>query len=600
MEEDSGSDVSRDDEGTKDGTHHEASPICIDTQDVPLQSSSPNPDEQLRSPRSISPVGSCGSALLMGHLWDSPSASPSRPSSPKQPVSGPDTAVKLAPADPRSPRSGQHSADSQDCSALDAGHEPQPSLLGDLHSPGQSGPSKDSFVQPDNLEVVSEGEVGAKLFFDPQQVLNITMESGAQAPMDCALVEELHAKAAEQFVLAEDCLNHITVHAHPSCEHPHVYGVESDMVYYMKIKIPEQMGHYNEFHEWLERNNMNVSVVEDTHPFLLHHVIAHLLHAGHSLPADLLPSMEESLGSQPNHITTDKDSLQQFIHKMDRKLDQVVLQEAATPVKVDIGGSIIPQQWDSDSSFQSVDTTQLDSLLTAYEAVERQLPLGPVKLEDQLLLLFSDRSALECEDYTWRHPELRCKSFQAPHQFCEDGQWIPFLFQGSEQLGKAALQIPVGAKTPVGLVQAALLHQCDEAAKAIQIKLQEIHSLERFVADAQTACFRVSAGDLQISLLAAGVSPHDLQFPSIPQETQETSCQGGPVTQSTATQDGTGIAFIDHKLQDCELHPSSTQIMDEYLVKSGYEPGHGGNVSNHSFPEGPHVIRAATDCFKLV
>ncbi len=126
-------------------------------------------------------------------------------------------------------------------------------------------------------------------------------------------------------------------------------------------------------------------------------------------------------------------------------------------------------------------------------------------------------------------------------------------------------------KTPVILVQSALVHQCDEAAKAIQCKVQEIHALERFAADARAACFRAGAGDLQIGLLTAGVSPYALQFPTIARETQETGCQAGPTTQSISTQDGTGIEFIDHNLKDCDLHHLSTKIMDGYLKKCGFD-----------------------------
>ncbi len=51
------------------------------------------------------------------------------------------------------------------------------------------------------------------------------------------------------------------------------------------------------------------------------------------------------------------------------------------------------------------------------------------------------------------------------------------------------MQVPVGEKTPMNLVQSALLHQCDEAARAIQQKVQEIRELEWFAVDAHTACF---------------------------------------------------------------------------------------------------------------
>ncbi len=125
--------------------------------------------------------------------------------------------------------------------------------------------------------------------------------------------------------------------------------------------------------------------------------------------------------------------------------------------------------------------------------------------------------------------------------------------------------------------------------------MQEIQALERFASDAQAACFRASAGDLQIGLLSAGVSPCDLQFPSIPWETQETGCQVRPATQSVGTQDGMGIKFIDHNLKDCDLHHLSTTIMDGYLKKHHY-----GSGSSHPFSEGPHVIEAVVEHFQSV
>ena len=162
------------------------------------------------------------------------------------------------------------------------------------------------------------------------------------------------------------------------------------------------------------------------------------------------------------------------------------------------------------------------------------------------------------------------------------------------------MQVPVGEKTPVDLVQAALLHQCSEASRAIQRKVQEIRNLERFAADAHTACFWAGAGDLQFGLLYAGVTPSDLRFPSVPRETQETGCQAEPCTQSTATQDGPGTRFINRKLMDCALQSSSIQYMDEYLQAHSYGPDNEGDNSGHSFCLGPHVIGVNGNRFRLV
>ena len=162
------------------------------------------------------------------------------------------------------------------------------------------------------------------------------------------------------------------------------------------------------------------------------------------------------------------------------------------------------------------------------------------------------------------------------------------------------MQVPVGEKTPVDLVQAALLHQCSEVSRAIRRKVQEIRDLERFAADAHTACIRAGAGDLQFGLLYAGVAPSDLQFPSVPQEMQETGCQVEPCTQSTATQDGPGTHFINRKLMDCALQSSSTQYMDEYLQAHGYGPDNEGDNSGHSFRLGLRVIGANGNRFHPV
>ncbi len=198
------------------------------------------------------------------------------------------------------------------------------------------------------------------------------------------------------------------------------------------------------------------------------------------------------------------------------------------------------------------------------------------------------------------HPGLDCKLFRAPCQFCEAGQVIPILFRGSEQLGEAALQVLVSDKTPVSLVQAALLHQCDEVAKAIHVKTEEIHALERYVADACTACFHVGVGDLQIGLLSAGIAPPDLCAPSIPCDSQETGVQALVASRSTCTQDGVGLDRIDRKLQDCVLHPTSTEIMDEYMEDWGYELDSEGSHPGHSFHKGPWIVKAVADRFQTV
>ncbi len=144
------------------------------------------------------------------------------------------------------------------------------------------------------------------------------------------------------------------------------------------------------------------------------------------------------------------------------------------------------------------------------------------------------------------------------------------------------------------------MHQCSEASRVIRQKVQEIRDLERFAADAHTACFRAGAGDLQFGLLHAGVAPSDLRFPTVPRETQETGCQAGPCTQSTATQDGPGTRFINWELMDCVLQSSSTLHMDKYLQANGYGPINEGDNSSHSFHLGSCVIGVNGNRFRPV
>ncbi len=220
-----------------------------------------------------------------------------------------------------------------------------------------------------------------------------------------------------------------------------------------------------------------------------------------------------------------------------------------------------------------------------------------MKLEDQLHLAFADCSVPDCADYPWEHPRFRSSVFRADQEFCGEGLRIPIWFQGEEQIGDEAVQVPIGKQTPVRLVQTALLHQCIEASDAIQRKVQEIKELEWFAADARAACFRAGAGDLQFGLLRAGVALLDLQFPSVCRETQEMGCQANPCTLSTSTQDGPGIRFIRKNLMDCPLQASLTKFMDEYLEDHGYGPVNEEDRSSHPFCRGPRVIGAVGEHF---
>ncbi len=96
------------------------------------------------------------------------------------------------------------------------------------------------------------------------------------------------------------------------------------------------------------------------------------------------------------------------------------------------------------------------------------------------------------------------------------------------------------------------------------------------------------------------MAPSDLRFPTVHRETQETGCQAEPSTQSTSTQDGPGIHFIKRNLKDCELQPSSTKFMDEYLQKHGYGPNNEEDDSGHPFRLGARIVDAVGDRFHSV
>ena len=570
----------------------------------PGQTNAPAPGSSNPASSSVLAQDLCLSPLpppLAGCQQDSPYRSSAHSSSPERSTESPDAVRKLSPADSHLPGSGQSSLESPSPSVEAAKPEapPTPPLSGSP-SPNQAEPSKDSSTQLQIKEECSEEVLDVEGDADQSAALDVTLESGAQVPMDRAIIEQLCAEAAKEMALWEDCLGHMTMNEHPHCDYPHVYGVECNMEYYVKTETPDQKARYDEFHNCLLRNDVTAPVVEQTDKFVIRHVMARLLCSRYSIPADLLPALEHSLRMHHHAIVAHKDDLPRSICKLDQKLLQISLAEAASSTPTVAVGSIVPCQRDSDSSHQSEETGQLCSSVVASEEVEQPLPPGLVKLEDQLHVAFLDRSAPTCEVYPWEHPPLRPSYFRVSHQFGKNGLRIPIWFQGSEQLGEEALQVPISEETPVGLIQMALLHQCDEASKAIRHKVQEIRDLEWFAALARTACFWAGMGDLQLGLLATGVSPIDLQFPSVPRETQEVGCQAEPATRSTGTQDGPGVKFIDHHLMDSDLHDTSTEFMDEYLKESGYGPSQGGDLSGHPFKEGPHVLGAIGDCFKPV
>ncbi len=519
--------------------------------------------------------------------------------SPERPMDLPRVMEELAPVILPLPGSGRLSPDPSKPSVFVASSEPLPPAPLDC-TPDRAGPSQDSFVQQQaeagSTPEVRSGEDGADL-----SRLDVSLEGGARVPMDRSVIERLRDEAAKEVTVWDQCLSCMTVNEHPSCEFPHVSSIRNNMEFYRKTEVPERKALYDEFHDSLLRNDLMEDDVNMADPFTVCYILARLLHAEYSLPEELLPAMEAHLKESHLQIIDRRAEKIHSIEELNSRLEKLSKPEAA-PAAVE--GNVVPSHQESDSSFQSEEPEQQDSLLLAGEGVKTEEPPEvkteehtppPVKLEDQLLLPLADCLAPDCDDYPWVHPRFRASAFRAPQPFCNGGPWIPIWFRGEEQLGEEAVQIPVSEKTPVRLVQAALLHQCSEASDAIQRKVQEIQDLQRFAADACAACFRASAGDLQF-----GISPLDLQFPSVHHETQETGYQANPCILSTSTQDGPGISFINRNLMNCPLQASSTKFMDEYLEGHGYGPVSEEDHSSHPFHRGPRYVKAVGSRFRPV
>ena len=585
-------------ENTDGGTHPTSPSVCAAAQAPPPPGSSlPDGTAALGSSFQDMHQSSPLSSSSVGQLCCSLPHSPVRPDSPERSTDQSAAVEKLALADSHPPASGW----------LFPGPSqiPVPVVLPKAlpPAPSDSAPSADRVKPPQDSSIQLQVEAdsvlgvrGAESGVDPS-TLDVSLEGGAQVPMDRSVVEQLRNGAAKEVATWDNCLSRMNVNEHPDCPFPHVSGVKCDMRYYTKTEAPERVAEYDEFQDMLLRNNLTADVIENMYPFVVRHVVARLHQIEYSVPEELLPSLEASLHWHREELTVRRGEQLAFVKSMDSKLRQLVEEEA---VPVIASGNIVPPHRDSDSSFLSEGDKQTDLSPLVIEEVEPEELPGPIKLEDQLHQPLVDHSAPDCDDYPWGHPHFRAPPFQARQWFCNKGMRIPIWFRGEEQLGGEAVQVPVGEKTPVDLVQAALVHQCSKASRAIRQKVQEICDLERFAADAHTACFRAGAGDLQFGLLHAGVAPSDLWFPLMPRETQETGCQAGPCTQSTATQDGPGTRFINRKLMDCVLQSSSTLHMDKYLQTNGYGPINEGDNSGHPFRLGSRVIGADGSRFRPV
>ncbi len=541
-------------------------------------------------------------APIMKQSLDQSGSSSTLLCSPEQPTDRPAVTEKLAPAVPFSPGSGQLSLDASK-PTVSVGSPDHP--LDSAPPIDQAELLQDSFVQlQGGAELTSkvEGEDDGA----GSSQLDISLEGGAQVLMDRSVIEQLCAAAAKELAIWNQCLDRMTLDDHPECEFPHVHSIEYHLEYHHKTEFPDKIPLYDEFHDAMLRNDVTVYDVQETDPFTIRYMLARLLRSGDPLPEELLPAMETRLRWHHEQIGNRREKKIASIRELDSRLAELPKSEAASDV---VEGEVVPSHRQSDSSFQSDGPEQPDTLLWTIGNVETEEapqgetaepPVRPVKLEDQLHRAFADRSVPDCADYPWEHPRFRSSVFRADQEFCGEGLRIPIWFQGEEQIGDEAVQVPIGNQTPVRLVQTALLHQCIEASDAIQCKVQEIKELEQFAADARAACFRAGAGDLQFGLLRAGVTPLDLQFPSVRRETQETGCQANPCTLSTSTQDGPGIRFIRKNLMDCPLQASSTRFMDEYLEDHGYGPVDEEDRSSHPFRRGPRVVGAVGEHFCLV
>ncbi len=529
-----------------------------------------------------------------------PRSSPPPPSSPEWPVGQLAGTEKLAPAGPLSPGSGQHSRDISAVSMVLTGSQRGSDPLAD-----QAKLLEDSFLR---MQAEAESAPDTQLEEDgaDQSHLDVSLEGGVQVPMDRSVIEQLRDEAAQEVLMWKEAVGHMTPNEHHSCSFPQVYGIRNHTEYFCHTEHPAMKPFYNEFHDMLMRNDLTMDYVRSAHPFTVRYALARLLRVDAPLPEELLPEMEAILERHQGRIMDKIGRKMRSIQELDSRLNK--LSESETVQEV-VEGSIVSPRRSSDSSPQPMELDQPVDSVTTPEDVKAEEPVQvktedrsvePVRLEDQLLKPFGDRSAPDCVDYPWAHPRFRSWAFRAPQQFCNEGPRIPIWFHGEEQVGEEAAQVPIGANTPVQLVQMALLHQCNEAAYAIKRKVEEIRELEHFAADARTACFNAGAGDLLFGLFRAGVAPLDLQFPAVHRETQEMGCQANPSTLSTATQDGPGIQFLKQNLRDCPLQDSSTEHMDVYLEECGYGPTGEGDRFSHSFRNGPHYIEAVGERFQSV
>ncbi len=328
------------------------------------------------SPMKQSPVLSHSSPVLVG--------------SPKWPMDQPRVVEELAPAILPLPGSGQLSPDPSKPSVFVASSEPLPPAPFD-HTPDCAGLLQDSFVQLPT-EAGSTSEVRSEEDGADSSCLDVSLEGGARVPMDCSVIEQLCDEAAKEVTVWDQCLSRMMVNEHPGCEFPHVSGIRNNMEFYRRTEVPARKALYDEFHDSLLRNDLTEDDVNMADPFTVCYVLARLLHAEYSLPEELLPAMEACLKEHCSQIIDRRAEKIQSIEELNSRLEKLSEPEAVPAI---VEGSVVPSHWESDSSFQSEEPEQQDSLLLAIEGVKTEEPPEvkteghtpePVKLEDQLLL----------------------------------------------------------------------------------------------------------------------------------------------------------------------------------------------------------------------
>ncbi len=314
------------------------------------------------------------------------------------------SACKPAPAGPFSSGSGQHSCNIPAVSMVSTGSQRDSGP-----PPDQAQLSEDSFLR---MQVGAESAPDMQAEEDgaDQSHLDILLEGGVQVSMDRLVIEWLRDEAAQEVVMWKEAVSRMTLNEHHNCSFPHVYGIRNHTEYFHHTEHPAMTPFYNEFHDMLMRNDLTMDYIRSVHPFMVRYALACLLRVDAPLPEELLPEMEAILKWHREQIMDKIDRKMRSIQELDSRLNKLSESETVQVVE----GSIVSPRWSSGSSPQPVELDLPVDSITIPGDVKTEEPVQmkaedqsvePVKLEDQLLKLFSDRSAPDCVDYPWAHPQ---------------------------------------------------------------------------------------------------------------------------------------------------------------------------------------------------